>query len=206
MSSTHTDAVRTNRRQLNTTDIALVSAFAALIAVSALIPGIHPSGIAVPITLQTFAVLLAGAVLGPLRGFLANILYLAVGFAGLPIFADATGGPSTFTKPSIGYLLAFPVAAALVGFLVKYVAGKRVTSALAIFLCSAMGSILIIHPAGIAGLMWRLDLSFSEAAAIDKIYWLGDFVKTAFIAMVAAEVHRAFPQLLGRRTRQARPE
>lgn len=189
------------RTKLGTTDIALVSAFAALIAACALMPGIHPSGIAVPITLQTFGVLLAGAVLGPLRGFLANVLYLAVGFAGLPIFADHTGGPSTFAKPSIGYLLAFPVAALLVGFLVKYVARHRRTSALAIFLCSALGSILVIHPAGIAGLAWRLDISPGAAAEIDKVYWLGDFVKTAFIAMVAAEVHRAFPHLLDRDSR-----
>lgn len=191
------------KQTLNTTDVALISAFAALIAVCALVPGIHPAGIAVPITLQTFGVMLAGAVLGPLRGFLANILYLAVGFAGLPIFADQTGGPSTFSKPSIGYLLAFPIAALLVGFLVKYVARNRKTSALAIFLCSAMGSLLVIHPAGIAGLMWRLDISLSAAADIDKLYWLGDFVKTAFVAMVAAEVHRAFPQLLERQTEQA---
>lgn len=180
-----------------TTDLALIATFAALIAACALIPGIHPAGIAVPITLQTFGVMLAGACLGPLRGFLANVLYLAVGFAGLPVFADLTGGPATFSKPSIGYLLAFPLAAALTGFLVKYVAGnKRSTSALAVFACSAVGSILIIHPAGIAGLMWRLDLGLGAAADIDKVYWLGDFVKTAFVAMVAAEVHRAFPQLL----------
>jgi biotin transport system substrate-specific component len=199
--SIHETTAMSVKKSLNTTDIALISAFAALIAVCALIPAIHPAGVAVPITLQTFAVMLAGAILGPRRGFLANILYLVVGFAGLPIFADATGGPSTFSKPSIGYLLAFPVAAALVGFLVKYVARDRSTSAIAVFACSAIGSILIIHPAGIAGMMWRLDVSLGKAADIDKIYWLGDFVKTAFIAMVASEVHRAFPQLLGRDNR-----
>lgn len=192
-------ATTPDSRTLDTTDIALISAFAALIAVCAIIPGIHPAGIAVPITLQTFGVMLAGAVLGPLRGFLAVLLYLAVGFAGLPIFADQTGGPSTFSKPSIGYLLAFPVAALLVGFLVKYVAGSRRTSAITIFALSALGSILVIHPAGIAGLMWRLDIGLGAAADIDKVYWLGDFVKTAFVAMVASEVHRAFPNLLGRR-------
>ncbi|MEO6472452.1 MAG: biotin transporter BioY [Aeromicrobium sp.] len=195
---------RASTRQLSTTDLALVSSFAALIAVCAILPGIHPSGIAVPITLQTFAVMLAGAALGPWRGFLANILYLVVGFAGLPIFADHHGGPSTFSSPSIGYLLSFPVAALVVGFLVKYVARERRISAIAIFLCSAVGSILVIHPAGIAGLAWRLDVPLTKAADIDKVYWLGDFVKTAFIAMVAAEVHRAFPHLLSRR--KAQPE
>ena len=188
------------KARFDTTDLALIAAFAALIAALALIPGIHVAGSVVPITLQTIGVMLAGVVLGPLRGFLAVSLYLAVGFAGLPIFADQTGGPSTFTKPSIGYLLAFPIAAALAGFLVKYVAGRKgATSALAIFACSLAGSILVIHPAGIAGLMWRLPdgaNSFEDAFNIDKVFWLGDLVKTALVAMVAAEVHRAFPRLL----------
>ena len=198
MPTSESTADRSTTR-FSTTDLALIAAFAALIAACALIPGIHVAGSAVPITLQTFGVMLAGVVLGPLRGFLAVLLYLAVGFAGLPIFADQTGGPSTFSKPSIGYLLAFPVAALLAGLLVKYVAGhRRSTSAILIFVCSLAGSILIIHPAGIAGLMWRLDISFGDALDIDKVFWLGDLVKTAFVAMVAAEVHRAFPQLMRR--------
>ena len=187
------------QRRFTTTDLALIAAFAALIAACALIPGIHVSGSVVPITLQTIGVMLAGTVLGPLRGFLAVMLYLAVGFAGLPIFADQTGGPSTLSKPSIGYLLAFPIAAMIVGFLVKYVAARNgAPRALAIFACSILTSFLVIHPAGIAGLMWRLDISFSAALDIDKIYWLGDLVKTALVAMVAAEVHRAFPRILGK--------
>lgn len=198
--TTHEATDTPTKARFDTTDLALIAAFAALIAALALIPGIHVAGSVVPITLQTIGVMLAGVVLGPLRGFLAVSLYLAVGFAGLPIFADQTGGPSTFTKPSIGYLLAFPVAAALAGFLVKYVAGRKAaTSALAIFACSLAGSILVIHPAGIAGLMWRLPdgaNSFEDAFNIDKVFWLGDLVKTAFVAMVAAEVHRAFPRLL----------
>lgn len=193
------DIAPAKHSRFTTTDLALIAAFAALIAACALIPGIHVSGSVVPITLQTIGVMLAGTILGPLRGLLAVLLYLAVGFAGLPIFADQTGGPSTFNKPSIGYLLAFPIAALLAGFLVKYVAARKGSPrALAIFLCSIVTSILVIHPAGIAGLMWRLDISFSDALDIDKIYWVGDLVKTALVAMVAAEVHRAFPRILGK--------
>ena len=60
-------------------------------------------------------------------------------------------------------------------------------------------SVLVIHPAGIAGLMITLDLSLAEAFRIDVIYWVGDLLKTTLVALVAAEVHRAFPQLLARR-------
>ena len=65
-----------------------------------------------------------------------------------------------------------------------------------VFFCSITGSILVIHPMGIAGLMLYLDISFEAALKIDSVFWVGDILKTALVALVAAEVHRAFPQLL----------
>jgi len=67
----------------------------------------------VPVTGQTFAVLLSGAVLGCRRGFLSQLVYLAEGAAGLPVFADATGTALHLVGPSGGYLWSFPLAAAL---------------------------------------------------------------------------------------------
>ena len=64
------------------TDLALIAVFAALIAAFSLTPAIPVAG-GVPITLQTLAVVLAGLVLGPVRGFLAALLYVLVGMAGL---------------------------------------------------------------------------------------------------------------------------
>jgi len=69
----------------------------------------------VPITGQTFAVLLSGAVLGGRRGFLAQALYLAEGAFGLPVFAGGGTGLAVFVGPTAGYLVAFPIAAGLVG-------------------------------------------------------------------------------------------
>ena len=150
-----------------------------------------------PITLQTFGVMLAGCVLGPLRGFLAVSLYLALGAIGLPVFAEHSSGLAAFTSVSAGYLWSFPLAALVAGLMVKYVAGERgKTRALVVFFCSITGSILVIHPMGIAGLMLYLDISFEAALKIDSVFWVGDLLKTALVALVAAEVHRAFPQLL----------
>jgi len=73
----------------------------------------------VPLTGQTFAVLLSGAMLGCRRAFLSQALYLAAGATGLPVFA---GGASSFAHllgPTGGYLWTFPVAAALLGWLVE---------------------------------------------------------------------------------------
>jgi len=73
----------------------------------------------VPITGQTFAVLLTGAVLGTRRGLLAQALYLAEGALGLPVFAAGGAGAATFAGPTAGYLFAFPLAAALTGALAE---------------------------------------------------------------------------------------
>ena len=185
-----------------TRDLALVAAFAALICASAYIGAIPVGSAGVPITLQTLTVMLAGCVLGPLRGFSAVALYLALGAVGLPVFAEHSSGIGVFNGPSGGYLLSFPIAAALGGFLVAYVARERRTRAIVVFFCSLAASVLVIHPMGILGMMRFFDVSFLEAATYDVPFWLGDLVKTSLVAMIAAEVHRAFPQLLHRDRRR----
>jgi len=72
----------------------------------------------VPFTLQTLVVLLAGAFLGTRNGVLSQITYLAAGVMGAPVFAGGAFGAARLLGPSGGYLLAFPIAAALVGFLI----------------------------------------------------------------------------------------
>ena len=188
----------TSSARTPTRDIALVAAFAALICASAYVGAIPVGSAGVPITLQTFAVMLAGCILGPVRGFSAVTLYLALGAVGLPVFAEHSSGIGVFTSPSGGYLLSFPFAAALGGLLVQYVARDLRTRALVVFACSITASIVVIHPLGILGMMHSLDVSFLQAGAWDLPFWLGDLVKTSLVAMIAAEVHRAFPQLLQR--------
>ena len=193
--SASTTATPERRRRSTTTDIALVAAFAALISACAYIGAIPVGGAGVPITLQTFGVMLAGCVLGPVRGFLAVSLYLLLGAIGLPVFAEHSSGLAVFSGPSAGYLYAFPLAAALAGFLVRYVAGERRTRAIWVFLCSIAGSVLVVHPLGIAGMKLYFDVSWSEALGYDTPFWLGDVLMTTRVALVAAEVFRAFPGL-----------
>jgi len=69
----------------------------------------------VPITLQTFFVLLAGLLEGPRTAALAAALYLLAGFLGLPVFAGGLGGPAIIFRPGAGYALAFPLMAAVAG-------------------------------------------------------------------------------------------
>lgn len=73
----------------------------------------------VPFTFQTVTVILAGAFLGARNGFYSQLLYLALGTIGLPVFAEASFGPAVLFGPTGGYLLAFPIAAFLAGYLLE---------------------------------------------------------------------------------------
>jgi len=77
----------------------------------------------VPVTLQTLAVVLAGAVLGPVWGPVSQILYVGAGASGLPIFAGGTGGPGVLVGPTGGYLVGFVISAWLAGLLTRPGAG-----------------------------------------------------------------------------------
>lgn len=95
-------------------NLVLALAFAFLTALAA---RIEVPMAPVPMTMQTFAVLLAGVVLGPVGGGVAILGYLALAAAGLPILSDGASGLAPFTGATAGYLFAFPVAAVLAGWL-----------------------------------------------------------------------------------------
>ncbi len=93
-----------------------IAAFAAATAIAARFEIPHQP---VPFTLQTLVVLLAGAFLGGRNGAASQVLYLMAGVAGAPVFAGGAIGLGILLGPTGGYLLAFPVAAALIGFLLE---------------------------------------------------------------------------------------
>ncbi len=191
--------MRRARRRSTSTDLALIAAFAALIAVCAILPAINVAG-PVPITLQTFGVLLSGAVLGARRGFLAVLLYIVVGAAGLPVFSGGGAGLGVLAGPSAGYIVGFPLGAALCGFIVERLPRRSgPTSIPLVFLAGLVGSAVFIHTLGMTGLVVRADMTWGQAFDTDKVFWLGDVLKNVATAIVATSVHRAFPDLLERR-------
>jgi len=108
----------------------------------------------VPITGQTFAVLLIGASLGSVRGGLVVLLYIAEGLSGLPVFAGGLAGPGIIMGPTGGYLIGFVPAVIIVGFLAERGWDRRVLTTLAamtagtaaIFLCGLAWLSVFQHP------------------------------------------------------------
>lgn len=157
---------------------ALVVAFSLLTALAAQVVVPLP-WTPVPVTGQTFAVLLTGALLGPRLGALAMLAYLAEGAAGLPFFKGGAGGAHyLFLSPTAGYLLAFPAAAFATGLLAERGWDRRFPTAAA---AMWLGSLVILA----AGWGW-LTLFFGDAGAAFRAgvapFLLGDLVKIALAA------------------------
>ena len=188
------------RRQSTVTDLALVAVFAGVISAATLAPAIPVGPVGVPITLQTLAVALTAMILGPWRGFAATALYIVVGLSGLPVFAGGASGIGVLAKPSAGYLLAFPLAALLIGWLArKVVVRSQARNGLRwglLFLAGLAGSFAFVHPMGIAGMALNAGLPLDKAFLADIVYWPGDVIKNIAASVVAVAVHRAFPGLL----------
>jgi len=132
----------------------------------------------VPITGQTFAVLLSGAVLGARRGFLAQVLYLSQGALGLPVFAGGAAGVATLLGPTAGYLFAFPFAAAVTGALAERGWDRRFFTMAAAML---FGSAVIFA----LGLAWLSRFVPGPGVLAAGLYPFvpGDLVKTALAAL-----------------------
>jgi biotin transport system substrate-specific component len=158
--------------------IVLGTALVALCAHIAIPLGFTP----IPLTMQTFAVLLLGLLLGPGSAFACLALYLGEGAVGLPVFSPhGPGGMAQLLGPSGGYLLSYPFAAALAGLL--YRRGHR--RFLAAVAGAGLGSILILA-AGAAWLGFISHAKFSAVFAQSVAPFLpGDAVKVLAAAACA---------------------
>jgi len=135
----------------------------------------------VPITGQSFAVLLTGALLGSRLGAAAVIAYLIEGAIGLPFFASGGAGIVRFFGPTGGYLVAFPAAAFITGAFAEHGWDKRYPTAVA---AMAIGSALIL----LGGWAWFAVLTNTPPLAAFKIavlpFLAGDVIKIALAAAV----------------------
>jgi biotin transport system substrate-specific component len=161
-----------------TRSVSLVLAFSLLNALAAQIA--IPIG-PVPITGQTFAVLLTGALLGSRLGAAALIAYLVEGAVGLPFFAGGSSGLAHLLGPTGGYLVAFPAAAFITGAFAEQGWDKRfLTSVAAMF----VGSIVIIF----VGAAWFSVLTHTSPLLALRVgvvpFIVGDIIKILLAAAV----------------------
>jgi biotin transport system substrate-specific component len=190
------------RRRSSSRDLALVATFTGVIAALGVVPAFLPPGFTVPITAQSLGVMLAGAVLGARRGFLAVLLLLVLVAVGLPLLAGGRGGLGVFATPSVGFLLGWPVAALVTGWLTER-GGPAYHLPWGV-VANVVGGIVVLYAAGIAGIAAVAGVSVHAAAVSTWVFLPGDLVKAVVAAVVARGVHAAYPGLLARRSREPR--
>jgi biotin transport system substrate-specific component len=176
---------------VKTRDLAYIALFAAITAVLGLLPAIPVPAVPVPITAQTLGVMLAGAVLGARRGFLAILLFLVLVAVGLPLLAGGRGGLAVFAGPSAGFLLAWPLGALVTGVLTERF-WRRFNLAWAL-VATTVGGIVVIYAIGIPVLSAIAGTSLATAFTGSLVFVPGDVVKAVVAALVAVTVRRAYP-------------
>ena len=133
----------------------------------------------VPLTGQTFAVLLVGAILGSRRGAASMALYIALGAVGLPVFAGGASGLTYLSGATLGYLIGFVLTAYVIGLLAERGLERSVRTSIFPFLIGTM----IIYICGITWLAVLLG-GFSKAVAAGLLpFLIGDAIKLIAAAL-----------------------
>jgi biotin transport system substrate-specific component len=159
--------------------VALIAIGAALIFASSRV-SIPVPGSPIPITGQTFGVLLVGGALGFRRGLASVVLYVLIGLIGLPFFAEGKGGVPVILGATGGYIVGFVIAGSLVGRLAELGWDRRIVGALG---AMAIGNV-VIYVIGVPWLMFvqHMDLPTGIAKGLTP-FLFGDALKLILAAL-----------------------
>lgn len=140
----------------------------------------------IPFTLQVLAVVLSGLLLGPRVGALAQAIYILVGAVGVPVFSGFTGGLGHVFGPTGGYLISYPLAAAVAGLAAGSVARSPRRQALLTALIWGCAGLAVIYAFGATWLALTAGLSPTEAVTAGVLpFVVFDLIKVALAALVA---------------------
>ena len=173
----------------NLTHIAL---FAALIAVLGLVPKIDLAS-GVPITAQSLGIMLCGTVLGAKRGALAVLLFLGLTLAGLPLLSGGRGGLGLLASPTVGYIIGFPMAAFVTGWIVETWRAPILPAAA---VGALLGGLVLLNVVGVLGMSVMLGKTLPEAALLAAPFLIGDSIKAVLAGLITQAIARMRPNAL----------
>lgn len=161
---------------LKSKEVSLVALFSALTAVGGFISiPFYP----VPLTLQVFFVLLSGAILGKRLGALSQIIYLALGAIGAPVFHNFTGGVGILLGPTGGFLFGFIPGAFIAGLFYEKFDNNKIR------LLGLIVSLIPIYLIGVLWLSFITGMSLEKALIVGGIPFIpGDIVKSIIVLFV----------------------
>lgn len=170
---------------MNIREMTQVALFAAIMGALGLIPPIFLSFTPVPITLQTLGILLAGGILGARLGAMSQIVFLLLVATGLPLLSGGRGGLGVFVGPSGGFLLAYPLAAFLIGYLLSR---YKKLSFLNSFITILVVSIVVIYTFGIPVQAYVMNIDLLLAAKMSLVYLPGDTLKAILASVLVLKL------------------
>ena len=148
-------------------------------------------GSPVPITLQTFFVLLSGAVLGKRLGAVSQVLYMAIGIMGVPVFQGYSFGIFHLCGPTGGYIVGFAAASFVVGYIAEKVSLRKY-SIIPVFLAGNF----IIYSFGALWLMYSCNINLSQVIRIGVLPFLpGDLVKIVLASIIYLKISKRARQI-----------
>jgi len=171
-----------NQKTANMTVIGLMTAVLCILGPMALAIPISP----VPISLTTFAIFLTVILLGMKRGTLVYLVYLFIGFIGVPVFSGFTGGPAKLLGPTGGYLIGFVFMAFIAGLFIDRFPGKIGWAVLGMVIGSA-----VTYTMGTMWLSYTAGLSFGEALFAGVVPFIpGDSIKIVLACLVGFPIKK----------------
>jgi len=176
--------------------IVLIAVFAALIAALGFVPK-FTLAFGVPITAQSLGIMLCGTVLGSKRGGAAALLFVALTLAGLPLLSGGRGGLGLLSGPSVGFIIGFPIAAFVTGWVMERMQMNVLTSS---FIAALAGGVVALYIPGVIGMAVVLDKSLIAAFGLVSAFVLGDLVKVIICGFVTQTIYRAQPDKVLSRT------
>lgn len=177
-----------------------VALYAALVAALGLIPPV-PFAFGVPITAQTLGVMLAGVMLGPWRGALSMLLFVFVVALGAPLLAGGRGGLGVFAGPTVGFIIAWPIAAMVIGLVAQRL--RNLPLILATAIACIIGGIFVQYLGGIVGFKLVTGNEWLSSTLTMLVFVPGDLVKVAITCAVAQAVFKGMPQAVATRAKTA---
>lgn len=181
-------------RSIRTYHLVLVAMFAALMAIGANVTAFLVIG-GVPVTLQAFFAILAGALLGRRLGALSIIIYIFIGLVGFPVFAQFKGGLGQLLSPTFGFLLSFIVIAYLTGYIIE----KRKEKNLQTFIIASFTSLIVTYVIGTIYMYY----AYQFLASLDSVpfgvvasWMIAPFIKDFIFTIVASVLGKRMYHLL----------
>ena len=174
-------------------DITYVAMFAALMAIGANVTSIIMIG-PVPLTLQTFFAILAGALLGAKLGSISMLVYTFIGLIGVPVFAQMHGGLATLARPTFGFIISFIILAYVTGKIIEAKAKPTLTT----FFIACFVGLALNYVIGTTYMFFSLkyflgmsELTYVSAWKMMQVFLIKDIGVTILAALMCPRIYQS---------------